>query len=87
MQSESIKILNEVKFKLGMLNESLLENSYLAEHKIIIMPEEKANILEQSMSNYCELKDNSLNEYKTILGVPMKIANVDKIYVALDFEF
>lgn len=85
-------IAQEINCKLGYYHEILKDKPELLENLVIIIPDDKYEILSQIAINYF-MKEALFNDatqlkFDRFMGVPLKIAQrIDKIYVALNLDY
>lgn len=85
-------IANEINCKLGYYHEIFKDKPELLENLVIIIPDDKYEILSDIAVNYF-MKEALFNDatqlkFDRFMGVPLKIAQeLDKIYVALNLDY
>ena len=85
-------IANEINCKLGYSREVFKDKPELLENLVIIIPDDKYEILSDVAVNYF-MKEALFNnatqlKFDRFMGVPLKIAQrIDKIYVALNLDY
>lgn len=85
-------IANEINCKLGYYHEIFKDKPELLENLVIIIPDDKYEILSDIAVNYF-MKEALFNDatqlkFDRFMGVPLKIAQrIDKIYVALNLDY
>ena len=85
-------IANEINCKLGYYHEIFKDKPELLENLVIIIPDDKYEILSDIAVNYF-IKEALFNDatqlkFDRFMGVPLKIAQrIDKIYVALNLDY
>ena len=85
-------IAQEINCKLGYYREILKNKPELLENLVIIIPDDKYEILSDLAINYF-MKEALFNDvtqlkFDRFMGVPLKIAQkIDKIYVALNLDY
>ncbi len=83
-------IANEINCKLGYYHEVFKDRPDLLENLVIIIPDDKYEILSDIAVNYfmTELSEAQSLKFDRFMGVPLKIAQeLDKIYVALNLDY
>lgn len=85
-------IANEINCKLGYYHEIFKERPDLLENLVIIIPDDKYEILSDIAVNYfmteAILHDARRLKFDRFMGVPLKIAQeLDKIYIALNLDY
>lgn len=85
-------IAQEINCKLGYYHEIFKDKPELLENLVIIIPDDKYEILSDIAVNYF-MKEALFNDatqlkFDRFMGVPLKIAQrIDKIYVALNLDY
>ena len=85
-------IANEINCKLGYYHEIFKDKPELLENLVIIIPDDKYEILSDIAVNYF-MKEALFNnatqlKFDRFMGVPLKIAQrIDKIYVAVNLDY
>ena len=83
-------IAQEINCKLGYYHEILKDKPELLENLVIIIPDDKYEILSDIAVEYFnkELLEAQSLKFDRFMGVPLKIAQeLDKIYVALNLDY
>lgn len=85
-------IAQEINCKLGYYHEIFKERPDLIENLVIIIPDDKYEILSDIAVDYfmqeAILHDATHLKFDRFMGVPLKIAQrIDKIYVALNLDY
>ena len=85
-------IAQEINCKLGYYHKIFKDKPELLENLVIIIPDDKYEILSDVAVNYF-MKEALFNnatqlKFDRFMGVPLKIAQrIDKIYVALNLDY
>lgn len=85
-------IAQEINCKLGYYREVFRDKPELLENLVIIIPDDKYEILSDIAVNYfmteAILHDARQLKFDRFMGVPLKIAQqIDKIYIALNLDY
>ena len=83
MLNEAQEILEDVQTKIVYFLD-MLKQPVEPEKMIVFIPEDKAQILAVEAAQYFMQNDAVSGTFDKIFGIPMKITDVDKIYISIN---
>lgn len=89
MNLTETKLMNEINAKINFYKEKFSNNPEILENLVVIIPEEKYEILaDMAIDYFCSIPTMTKARFDHIFGVPIEIANnISKIYVAVNLNY